>query len=134
MDEHGVPLSLIVTGANVHDVKILEETLDGKIIKPKRKRQQNLCADKGYFGKPAKKAIESRGHIAHVRSRGEEKKALEKKPGYKPRRWVVEVCHSWFNRFRKILVRYEKTKESYEALNHLAAAIICYRKIGIIYG
>ncbi|MBI5411568.1 transposase, partial [Candidatus Peregrinibacteria bacterium] len=44
------------------------------------------------------------------------------------------VCHSWFNRFRKLLVRYEKTLASFEALNHLAAAIICFRKIGIIYG
>lgn len=134
MDEHGIPLSIIVTGANVHDVKILEATLDGKIIRPQKKKRQNLCADKGYFGKPAKKVIEQRGYIPHVRSRGEERKSLQKRPGYKPRRWIVEVCHSWFNRFRKLLVRYEKTKASYEALNHLAAAIICYRKIGVIYG
>ncbi|MBU4233872.1 MAG: IS5/IS1182 family transposase, partial [Proteobacteria bacterium] len=44
------------------------------------------------------------------------------------------VCHSWFNRFRKLLVRFEKTDSSYVALHHLAAAIICWRKIGIIYG
>lgn len=123
-----------MTGANVHDVKILEATLDGRILKPEKERKQNLCADKGYFGKPAEKAIEKRGYIPHVRSRGEEKKVMKKRPGYKPRRWVVEVCHSWFNRFRKLLVRYEKTLASYEALNHLAAAIICFRKIGIIYG
>jgi hypothetical protein len=55
-----------------------------------------------------------------------------------PRRWVVEVAHSWFNRFRKLLVRYEKTHRSYLALNMLAAAIICFRRvparINIIYG
>ena len=56
----------------------------------------------------------------------------------KARRWVVEVCHSWFNRFRKLLVRYEKLERSFVALNHIAAGIIAFRKIkltvNIIYG
>ena len=42
---------------------------------------------------------------------------------------MVEVCHSWFNRFRKLLVRYEKLERSFVALNHLAAAIIAFRKV-----
>jgi transposase len=52
----------------------------------------------------------------------------------KNRRWVVEAAHSWFNRFRKLLVRYEKLSESYEAVLHLAGAIIGWRKVGAIYG
>ena len=72
------------------------------------------------------------GYTPHVRSRGEEK--VQMKAGYKPRRWIVEVFHSWFNRVRKVLVRYEKTTASYEALLQLAAAVIVYRKISVIYG
>ena len=124
----------MVKGANVHDVTILEETLDGKVMRPKKKKTEHLCTDKGYFGRPAKKAIEQRGYIPHIRARGEDRKACTKRRGCRPRRWVVEVCHSWFNRFRKLLVRYEKTLASYQSLHHLAAAIICYRKIGVIYG
>jgi hypothetical protein len=44
------------------------------------------------------------------------------------------VSHSWFNRFRKILVRYEKRADTYMALLHMAAAIIAFRKVGVIYG
>ena len=47
---------------------------------------------------------------------------------------MVEVCHSWFNRFRKLLVRYEKLERSFMALNHLAAAIIATADVNIIYG
>lgn len=96
--------------------------------------EENLCADKAYFGKPALDIISRYGYIPHVRSRGEEIKEKEKNPNYKPRRWVVESSHSWFNRFRKIMVRHEKTHASYLALHHLAAAIIALRKIGFIYG
>lgn len=65
-------------------------------------------------------------------------KDKKRNPCKKPRRWVVELAHSWFNRFRKLLVRYEKLERSFLGLNHLAAAIIAYRKVplaaNIIYG
>ncbi len=38
---------------------------------------------------------------------------MENNPAYKARRWVVEVTHSWMNRFRKLLVRFEKTDAAY---------------------
>jgi transposase len=123
-----------VTGANRHDVTQLEKVLDSVVYKKPNQIQQNLCADKGYFGKPALQIIIDHQYIPHVRARGEEAKAIKNEPGFKARRWIVEVAHAWFNRFRKILVRYEKLQSSYEALLYLAAAIIAYRKIGVIYG
>jgi transposase len=82
--------------------------------------------------------IEKHDYIAHVVDRREEACVKRRDPTKKARRWVVEVCHSWFNRFRKLLVRYEKLERSFLALNHLAAAIIAFRKVplsvNIIYG
>ncbi len=137
MDEHGVPLSLVVTGANRHDVSQLETVLDNRAVLPPNNIEQNLCADKGYTGDPAKQIIEAHDYIPHVKERGEEIKAKNEIPGYRPRRWVVELSHSWLNRFRKLLVRYEKLVGNYIALIQLAFAIICWRKIrgpNIIYG
>ena len=141
MDEHGVPLSLIVTGANRHDVSQLEAVLTAIMVKkplPPKRRSKHLCADAGYSGSPALRIIEQQGYIPHVVGRRQEAVELENKPGKKARRWVVEVAHSWFNRFRKLLVRYEKLERSFVALNHLAAAIIVFRKVpqavNIIYG
>jgi putative transposase len=139
VDERGAPLSIVVTGANRHDVTQLEPVLDALCVRRPAVRAgvlQHLCADAGFFGQPAEKAIRARHYTPHVRSRGEEKRRRIK--GHKPRRWIVEVAHSWFNRFRKLLVRYEKLHRSYCALNMLAAAIICFRKVNtqvnIIYG
>ena len=105
---------------------------------PRIRRSKHLCADAGYRGWRALEAIESHGYIPHVVSRPKEAAAKRRNPAKKARRWVVEVCHSWFNRFRKLLVRYEKLERSFVALNHIAAAIITFRKvkltINIIYG
>jgi putative transposase len=134
VDENGIPLSIVVTGANRHDVSQLENVLDNIAISSPEFVEKNLCADKGYTGETANKIIRDHDLIPHVVGRGEEAKVIKEIPGYKAKRWIVEVVHSWYNRFRKLLVRYEKYQRTYEALLHLASAIICWRKIGIIYG
>ena len=141
VDGRGVPLSLVVTGANAHDVTQLEAVLASCMIKrptPKQRRSKHLCADAGYRGKNAMKIILAHGYIPHVVGRKSEAERKKRNPQKKARRWVVEACHGWFNRFRKLLVRYEKLEHTFLALNHLAAAIITLRKISlpvnIIYG
>jgi transposase len=141
VDGRGVPLSLVVTGANRHDVSQVQAVLDDMVVKrahtPQR-RSKHLCADAGYTGAPALLIIEEHGYIPHVKGRGQEASELRRDSTKKARRWVVEVAHSWFNRFRKPLVRYEKLARSFLALNHLAASIMAFRKIkldvNIIYG
>ena len=96
MDERGVPLSIVVTGANRHDVSQLELVLD-EIIIERPNTEQHLCADRGYSGEPAQQAIKDRIYIPHVKQRGEEIQEKRDNPNFKARRWVVEVAHSWFN-------------------------------------
>jgi transposase len=123
-----------VTGANRHDVTQLELVLEEIVIDRPEDIEQHLCADKAYSGQPALDSIVLKGYIPHVKTRGEEIQKKKHNPEWKARRWVVEVSHSWFNRFRKILVRYEKRADTYMALLHMAAAIMAYRKAGVIYG
>jgi len=104
------------------------------IVIDRPKGRQHLCADKGYSGEPAQQAIKERNYIPQVKQRGQESQEKRTHPCRKARRWVVEVTHSWFNRFRKRLVRYEKLAKTYEALLHMAAAMIAFRKAGVIYG
>ena len=141
MDGRGVPLSLIVSAANVNDGKRLDEVLSAIIVKrkcPPLRRSKHLCADAAYRSAECLRIIEQHGYIPHVVDRRKEVEVKRRDPKKKARRWVVEVCHSWFNRFRKLLVRYEKLERSFLALNHLAAAIIAFRKVplavNIIYG
>lgn len=139
MDARGIPLSIIVTAANRNDITQLVATLDAVVVQrpaPAPRARQHLCADAGFVGAAAEQDMLDRDYTPHVRPRGEERR--QRAQGKRPRRWVVEVAHSWFTRFRKLLVRYEKTHRSYMALTMLAAAIICFRhvpmKANIIYG
>jgi transposase len=125
---------MVITGANRHDVSQLETLLDSIIVERPDpfEHPQHLCLDAGYSGEPALEAVVLRGFIPHIKSRGEERGAKEQNPVYKARRWVVEVSHSWMNRFRKLLVRYEKLTTTYKALLMLSCAFIALRKAGAI--
>ena len=130
VDERGFPLSIVVTGANRHDVTQVDEVLKNRIRKPRGASSNIFARMLGTPEKNQKKTMRNYRYIPHIRPRCEEKIAIQN--GCKAKRWIVEVAHSWFNRFRKLLVRYEKSNSSFEALLHLAATIIIYRKLAVI--
>ena len=117
----------------MHDMKSTTETLDKIVIaKPDLgKGVQNLCLDKGYDSKNIEYNVVERGYIAHIPHRHKKllsriRKGHHHQYHHYSRRWVVERTNSWHNRFRKLLVRYEKKSQNYLSLVHLACCIIIY--------
>ena len=88
--------------------------------------------DKGYDYDRVRDLVREFGYTAHIRARGEEAQAIKREAGFKARRWVVERTHSWMNRFRRILTRWEKKAANYLGLLHLVCAIITYRAISLM--
>lgn len=128
-DGRGIPIAHTISGANVHDIKMVFETLDANLILAGKgkKRPLHLCLDKGYDSKKLENDLRRRGIKPHIRKRGEN--ALLGKVKGKARRWVVERTHSWHNRYRAILIRWEKKPENYLALLHLASTLIIFNQI-----
>ncbi|WP_276607285.1 transposase [Tepidiphilus succinatimandens] len=85
--------------------------------------------DKGYDSQALRQWLRQQGFIAHIPRRGQ--KPEPKPAGAKARRWVVEQTHSWLNRYRRLLVRWEKKAANYEAMLHLAAGIIAFQQAGL---
>lgn len=130
----GIPVGLATGGANVHDTKLLQETIEDCLERAgfDRDDEEHLCLDKAYDSSAIRELIEAiYGYVAHVRSRGEEKRELNRQAGERPRRWVVERTHGWLNRFRAILIRWDKKVQNHVAGLHLAFAYIIYSRIGV---
>lgn len=131
-DGAGIPLAIVIDGANRHDVKLLTATLDGLVIarpEPTQEQPQHLCLDAAYEADWVRHELAERHYQPHIRPRGEEKREKVQMPGYRARRWVVERTHSWINRSRRLLVRWEKKSENYLAFLHLACAQLLFAKI-----
>lgn len=130
-----MPLGLAIDGANRNDHKLAQETVESIPVprpKPTRRKPQGLCLDKGYDYDEVRELAAAFGYTLHLRTRGEEARALKRSVRYKARRWVVERTHSWMNRFRRLLIRWEKKLDNYAGLLHLACAWIAYRASGLL--
>jgi transposase len=127
-DGRGVPLAARITGANVHDMWLVAEVLDHVIVRASRgpRRPTHLCLDKGYDYADAEAAVRHRGITPHIRRRGEP--PLTGCVRGKPRRWVVERTNAWHNRFRGLLIRWERKGANYLALLHLACGLIAWQQ------
>ena len=134
-------MGLAVDGANRHDPKLVRARVDSlPVPRPAPSSDQphpknpslGLCLDKGYDFEEVRRIVDEFGFTAHIRSRGEEAKAIKREAGFKARRWLVERTHSWLNRFRRILVRWDKSPENYIAFLHFACALIALRAAGLL--
>ena len=125
-----MPIGLAVAGANRNDMKLVRVTIDSIVVErpaPTDEQPQGMCLDKGYDFDEVRDILAEFGFTAHIRARGEEARAIKREAGFRARRWVVERAHSWMNRFRRILIRWEKKPENYIAFLHFACALIAFR-------
>lgn len=129
-----MPLAVAVDGANVSDQKLVAETLDAIPVErpePTSQRPQHLCLDKGYAGEPVDREARARGYTPHVPRKANQlpKPRRRRSPA---RRWKVERTHSWLNRARRLLTRWEKKAANYLGFLHLRFAIVTLRTAGVL--
>ncbi len=131
-DRRGAPLAIRVTGANTPDKTLALETVDGiGVARPERGvyRLHHLCLDKGYDYDDVSAGMLERDYLLHLQHRGEPEPTVSPEKKHPARRWVVERTHSWHNKLRRLLVRWERKVEHYKALVHLASVLILYRLV-----
>jgi putative transposase len=125
-------VGLAVAGANRPDCKLVEETLNSIPVErpePTPENPQGLYLDKAYVGDEVAELAQDFGFTLHIPPKGKKGQQVKRKARAKARRWVVERTHSWMNRFRGILIRWNKKPENYIAMLHLAFAFIIYGRM-----
>jgi putative transposase len=136
-DRMGGPLSVVAAGANVHDTKLLADTLDAIVLErlqPTPEDLQHLCLDKGYDNPTGHRAAAARNYTAHIRRIGEEKLDEASNKTYPARRWVVERTLAWLSKCRAILIRYDKNWQNYLGLIQFACSLFWFRRLCVLKG
>lgn len=124
-----------MSGANVHDSKMLEEVIDaipevrsGRRGRP-RFRPEKVYADKGYADKGydyarCRAALKKRGITPRIARRG-----VEGSERLGRHRWRVEQTQGWLNRYKRLKVRYERHADIYLAFLLIACSLICLKQL-----
>ena len=130
VDGRGIPVSVLVTAANVNDHIGLPELLTNHAIvrpPPSCAAPQHLCLDAAFDNDPTRQTVCREYYIAHITPKGGRPDEASPHEGGQARRWVVERTHAWLDRFRRLVTNWEKTTESRYAFLCLACAFIAYR-------
>jgi putative transposase len=131
VERDGMPLGVVIAGANAPDCTLLEETIEAVVVeRPDQERvDQHLCLDAGYDNEPVRQVVERHGYVGHIRrARGGPRQTRQ--PGRRrARRWVVERTLAWLSKCRGLLVRYDKHNENYLGLIQLACGLLWYRRL-----
>jgi len=129
VERTGSPLGIVIAGANVHDTKLLDATLDAVVVRRPSPVDypQNLCLDRGYDNPTGETAVRDHEYIGHTRQRPGQPPDAPDTKRYPARRWVVERTIAWLSKFRGVLVRYEVYDENYLGLLQFACALIWTR-------
>lgn len=131
VEQQGGPLGVAIEGANVHDTKLLEQTIEAIVVERPDAEQlvQHLCLDKAYDNPTGEAACEQAGYVPHIRRIGEEKLNPAGNKTHPARRWVVERTIAWLQKCRALLIRYDKKAENYLGLIQLACALLWTRRL-----
>ncbi|WP_329345027.1 IS5 family transposase [Streptomyces sp. NBC_01352] len=128
-DRKGLPLSLGISAANLHDSQGLVPLVRGippirSRRGPRRRRPGKLHGDKGYDYDHLRRWLRSRG-IRHRIAR----KGIESSQRLGRHRWVVERTVSWLAGCRRLHRRYERKPEHFLAFVGIAALLIGHRRL-----
>lgn len=128
-------MAIAVAGANRHDKTLVDATMRNIQVDPPavpRGRHFYLAADRGYDSADVREFVAEWGFTPNIARRALGEVVEADRPRYRSRRWVVERTHSWMNRFRRLLIRWEKKVVNYVAFLHLACAIITLRAARVL--
>ena len=121
--------NVYVDGANKHDMKMSKATLQNIVViyrpEPTMRSKQHMCLDKGYDLPEVYEPLEEYEYTIHIPLRREKRMRISKRntiSGYKASYWIVKRTHSWMNRCRRLLIRWEKKVENHIAMLHYAFA------------
>jgi len=123
-DADGIPIGLAVGPANKHDVNLFEETICSKPKNLRFEDGQKMCTDKGYDSDKVRKITVRCFYLPYGKSKNPCENVFNEQY-----RWVVERTFSWINRFRRILIRWEKKLLNYVAMLQIAFVIIILKKL-----
>jgi transposase len=126
-DGHGLPLALRTESASPAEVKLVEKTLEERIVANVPER---LIGDKAYDSdKLDEQLMHNYGteliapNKANRRMPTQDRRPLRRFV----RRWKIERLFAWLFNFRRLVVRYEYHAENFQGFVHLAAAVILLR-------
>ena len=130
VDARGLPVAVDTSSATPHESKLVQGLFDFMLtsVTPDR-----VVGDKAYDSDALDDMLAAQGTdliAPHRSSRRPENKTQDGRflRRYK-RRWTVERTISWFQNYRRLCIRWEKSTKLFQGFLHLSCALLLLREV-----
>ena len=127
-DATGVPLAVHTACASPHEVTLVEATLDQTLTVG---RPERLIGDLAYDSDPLDLRLATQGieliaphRRNRIRPATQDGRTLRR---YR-RRWKVERLFAWLNKYKRVITRWDRLIDHFNAFVHLACSMILLRR------
>jgi len=130
VDARGLPVAIETTSATPHESKLVQQLFDFMLTSatPERVIGDKAYDDDGLDARLAGQGVELIApHRANRRPENvtQDRRSLQR---YR-RRWTVERSIAWFQNFRRLCIRWEKSTTLFRGFLHLACTILVIRQL-----
>jgi IS5 family transposase len=128
-DGSGLPLTAVVTAANINDTTMFQAVLDDvpPVRTPsgrRRTRPRKIHADKAYDSATNRASLRRRGIRSRIARRG-----VESSTRLGRYRWRVERALSWLSCWRRLQVLWDRDSGRWFAFVLVACAMVCFNRL-----
>jgi len=130
VDKKGIVIGVALSSGNRHDSQLFKDSIQSIPSFLPQPAYKEMHLDSAYDSKQIRVILFNFYYVPKISKNKRNSKAkiiqlTEKK------RWVVEGAHSWMNRFRRLLIRFEKLASNYLALMQFSFSITIFNRLRI---
>lgn len=131
VEKNGIAIGCALGAGNRHDSTLFEASIRSIPLFLIQPRYKEMHLDSAYDSKHTRVILFNYYYVPKISKNTRNSKKPIINTVSEKKRWVVEGAHSWMNRFRRLLIRFEKTASNYLALMQFSFSIIAFNKSGI---
>lgn len=130
VDARGLPVAVDTASASPHETRLVQRLFEFMLTNETPPR---VIGDRGYDSDPLDEQLARQGieMIApHKRNRHADNVTQDGRPLRRyARRWTVERTISWFQNFRRLCIRWEKSTKLFSGFLHLGCTILLLKEV-----
>lgn len=129
-DEKGIVIGCALDRGNRHDSMLFEASIRSIPLWINQPKYKEMHLDSAYDCQKIKTILFNFYYVPRIAKNKRRLKTVNFQKTER-KRWIVESSHSWMNRFRRLLIRFEKLADNYLALMQFAFSIITFNKLRV---
>lgn len=128
VEKNGIVIGASLSSGNRHDSKLFLDSVQSIPAFLKQPYFKEMHLDSAYDSEYIRTILFNKYYVPKI-CKNKRRSKIPVIHKTKRKRWIVESAHSWMNRFRRLLIRFEKLAQNYFAFMEMSFAVTIFNRL-----